>query len=392
MKSFKEFLKEAQDKPGSATIFEEYIVMAWNKLLVDSNAEEIFDAPFDDDAHQKFASTAFTIAKKTLRASGSNSKMIHSGADKAAVTKVYSDEGCKGPCATPKADIRTADSRLRLSLKENIASQLLSGGKTDAMPVFKVAEANYANESASVKRIESIFSDMLERITPPKSAKDYIETKYMSTKEKGGGYRKGKLPGMLDAANDPALRASMPKDVNDFLDKVLFVDTSMKKGLTEELNKLFTSDPIFKQHFTYEAASGAGKFTSIEPVANGFLVFESKTGKSELEMFESYSDKAIVSLSKKLKMRLRWKHGSKVVLAGDIGKKVLKEDHHANMLLEDVNECLNESIVDVFNNVKSWLKRFITRIAKLVSHLLKKGMNALYTFFDISLETVDVSW
>ena len=373
-------------RPGNATIFEEYIVDAWNQLLdarkpPRQKPKEVFlNTEFSSPAHQKYAPTAFKIARKTLSETRSSSKMIHSGSDSASISTIYTKYG--GVDKTPKADIRTEDNKFRLSLKENKASQLISGGKTDAIPVFKIAEEKYGKTDEAMQKIEEVFGDVLKKIDPPKSAKDFIATKYMT------GLRKGKL-GILDAAKDVELRKSFPKEVNDFLDEVTFVDDKIKNDLNKKINDMFNESMEFKQHFTFEAASGSGKFSGISPVANSFLLFSSTNGRSAVQTFEDYNSKPIVDLANKMKLRFRWKHGSKAVFAADIpaSKDLFEQQTFESFLAEE----LNEGIVDVFRNIKSWLKRFIGKIIAFVKKLAEKGLEFVFKFFGVELESVSVS-
>jgi hypothetical protein len=375
-------------KAGNATIFEEYIVDAWNQLLKNKNTEEKFiNRKFSSEEHQKFASTAFKIAKKTLVETKSKSKMIHSGSDSVSISSDYKKYG--GVDNTPKADIRTQDNKFRMSLKENKASQLLSGGKTDAIPVFKIAQKAYGETDKAMDKIESVFTEILERIVPPKSAKEFIDTKHMT------GTKAGKL-GILDAAKNEKLRKTFPKEVNDFLDQVTFVDVKMKNDLNNKINDRFNDSVEFKKHFTYEAASGAGKFSELEPVANSFLIFSSSDGSSLTQVFKDQNSKPIIDLSNKMKLRFRWKHGSKAVFAADIpaSKELMNNEFiHEEQTFENLlAEELNEGIVDVFRNIKSWLKRFVAKVISFVKKLAKKGLEHVFKFFGIELQSVSVSW
>lgn len=389
IQSFRNFLLEAKT-PGNATVFEEYIVEAWNILLQNPKATPAFESSeFSDPAHQKFAPIAFKIASTALKQTGSRSKMIHSGADIVSISREFMEYG--GVDKTPKADIRTEDNKYRLSLKENKASQLISGGKTDAFPVFKIAEDNFSKTSDGLRAIEDVFTQILDRIEPPKSAKGLIDTKYMTTKG-----RDDKLPGIMDVAKDPELRKQMPADVNQFLDKVTFVDDKFKNGLTDELNKLFNTNQIFKQFFTYEAASGEVKFVEIPPVSNSFLIFSSKNGAAKVKTFDSHDSKEIVTLSRKVKFRFRWKHGSKVVLALDIPKEVLEDmdlqySSYSEMLNEEFEQSnlLNEGIGDFFSRAKEWLKGFAKRVVNYIKKLAALGMKYVYSFFNVEMVGVD---
>lgn len=387
MITFREYITE--NKAGSATVFEQYIVEAWNTLLADKEAQDRFTSKeFAGDDHQKYANIAFKIARQMRQTLGTDAKMIHSGSDVVAISKEYIAYG--GVDKTPKADIRTADNKFRLSLKENKSAQLLSGGKTDAYPVFKIAENNYGQTSQAQVKIERIFNDILERIVPPKNAGDYIDVKHMT------GTKDGKV-GMLDAFKDKKVYNRLPKEVQEFLNKIMLVDTQMKQGLTGELNKMFNEDNMFKQYFVYEAASGAGKFVDKTAVANSFLVFSSADGKSVVEVFENEKSPVIVDLSKNLSFRLRWKHGSKVVLAGDIkAKKLYEGNTYQKFLQEEISSFMNnnmiqEGIMDFFHAVTNWLRGFIKKVIMKIRELLKKGLNAVYDFFEISIEDVVVS-
>ena len=375
-------------KAGNATIFEEYVVDAWNQLLDNKNVKEIFiNTKFSSAEHQEFAPTAFKIARETQSTTKSTSKMIHSGSDSASISSDYKEYG--GVDNTPKADIRTEDNKFRMSMKENKASQLISGGKTDAIPVFKIAQKAYGETDDAMTKIETVFTDVLERIVPPKSAKDLIDTKHMT------GSRKGKL-GILDAAKDKQLRKKFPKEVNDFLDQVTFVDKKIKNDLNLKINNMFNNSLEFKKHFTYEAASGAGKFAEVEPVANSFLIFSSSNGSSVTQTFTGADSKPIIDLANKMKVRFRWKHGSKAVFAADIpaSKKLMNNEFiHEEQTFENLlAEELNEGIVDVFRNVTSWLKRFVAKVIGFVKELAKKGLEYVFNFFGIELQSVTASW
>jgi len=378
----------ASPKPGNATVFEEYVIDAWNQLLNDAKAEEKFtNTNFSSAEHQEFAPTAFKIARATQSTTKSTSKMIKMGKGNA-LSSDYTGAG--GVDDTSKADIRTEDNKFRLSMKENKASQLLSGGKTDAIPVFKIAQKEYGETDDAMTKIETVFTDVLERIVPPKSAKDLIDTKHMT------GSRKGKL-GILDAAKDKRLRKKFPKEVNDFLDQVTFVDKKIKNDLNLKINNMFNNSLEFKKHFTYEAASGAGKFAEVEPVANSFLIFSSSNGSSVTQTFTGADSKPIVDLANKMKVRFRWKHGSKAVFAADIpaSKELMNNEEfiHEQQTFENLlAEELNEGIVDVFRNVTSWLKRFVAKVVGFVKKLAKKGLEHVFKFFGIELQSVTASW
>jgi hypothetical protein len=355
--------------------------------LDNKNVKEIFiNTKFSSAEHQEFAPTAFKIARETQSTTKSTSKMIHSGSDSASISSDYKEYG--GVDNTPKADIRTEDNKFRMSMKENKASQLISGGKTDAIPVFKIAQKAYGETDDAMTKIESVFTDVLERIVPPKSAKDLIDTKHMT------GSRKGKL-GILVAAKDEQLRKKFPKEVNDFLDQVTFVDKKIKNDLNLKINNMFNNSLEFKKHFTYEAASGAGKFAEVEPVANSFLIFSSSNGSSVTQTFTGADSKPIIDLANKMKVRFRWKHGSKAVFAADIpaSKKLMNNEFiHEEQTFENLlAEELNEGIVDVFRNVTSWLKRFVAKVIGFVKKLAKKGLEYVFKFFGIELESVSVS-
>jgi len=285
-KKFGHFLKEQEEmlmeskkskKPGTATLFEKYIVNAWNNL-VDDNTEVAFTDPeFSDKKHQAYAPAAYKIAadmRKTLKVS-KTTKMVHSGSDTVRTSKEYIGFG--GPAITnkPKADIRTSDNKYRLSMKKDGRSQLISGRKTDTFPVFKLAEMSYANTDDAVLRFGSAIDDIMSKIEVPKSIKETnINTKHMSTTK--SDVEKG-LVGIMDATKNIK---EYPKDVQNFLNQIMFVDSKMKTKLTDVIGDVFNTSSVFKKHFVYEAASGAGKFADKQAIANGFLVFnKSKVDK-----------------------------------------------------------------------------------------------------------------
>ena len=97
-----------------------------------------------------------------------------------------------------------------------------------------------------------------------------------------------------------------------------------------------------------------------------------------------------------MKLRFRWKHGSKAVFAADIpaSKKLMNNEFiHEEQTFENLlAEELNEGIVDVFRNVTSWLKRFVAKVIGFVKELAKKGLEYVFNFFGIELQSVTASW
>lgn len=395
-----------QDVPGSSTIFEYYVVTAWNAIL--EKRERYLDksgtvktgvrfpagSGYNTTQHNTYALPAFMIANELLTETKSKQRLIRSEGDDYPITDLYRQWG--GVNRTPKTDVYTADKKYRWSMKINTGSVLMSGGHSDVFPTFKIAESEWRKKSEAqiVLRLGKALDSVLTNIKPPPEAAQYIDVK-----RKTGG--KGGRPGFGDAALSPALRKKFPPAVNKFLDEILFRDADIKGKLNDELQQMFNDASRFREHFVYEAASGAGKFGKLAPVAvaNEFMKW-SLDGLVVREPFpEGATSPVIKKLAGQVAFRLRWKHGTKIRLAVDIFKdhrEIRPPVTYQDLLERHLRTYpLTEGLMDwskaQWSSFSSWVTTFVAAVLAEVKRLVSKGLDAVYQFFGMELDIVELT-
>lgn len=393
-----------QTAPGSSVMFEDYVATAWNAILekrerylgasgVPKSGVQFPQASgFNTSQHNTYALPAFMIAAKLLSETKSKQQLISIGNDRdAPITDLYRQWG--GVNRTPKTDVYTADKKYRWSMKDNIGSVLMSGGHSDVFPTFKIAESEWRKKSEAqiVLRLGKAIDAVLTNIKPPPEAAQYIDVKH-KTRGKGG------RPGFGEAATNPALRKTFPPAVNKFLDEILFQDAAIKGKLNAELQQMFNDAPSFREHFVYEAASGAGKFGTRAPwaSANEFMKF-SKEGRVVRAPFpEGATSPVIKKLAGQVAFRLRWKHGTKIRLAVDIFEETRPPATYQECLERHLHtHPLTEGLLDwskaQWSSFSSWVTTFVAAVLAEVKRLVSKGLDAVYQFFGMELAGVELT-
>lgn len=397
MQSFKEFLTESQGSPGSSTVFEQYIVDALNTLSVNPKAPAKFTSPElkDDMAHGVYASIAFAIAKDVQRAFPKHTTFIHAGHLRPTISAQYREYG--GTDKTSKSDILSSDHKYALSLKESGGSALFSGSQGDTRAMFKFALDAYRATGAvpHINTLERIIEQSMSEITPPKGIdiSKYVDIKHAT------GTHDGK-PGFLDAAQNPRLLSKMPPGIQKFLKKLSLRDEDIKGKIATQLTTAMNADSTFRQLFVYECASGSGKFGSSKSLgaANAFLVWDKRRGLGRIEPFPSYKAHVIQAYAEGVRFRLRWKHGSKVRMSGDVSKQLTQFESarpqtYTQMLHEEFSALvLTEGVFDTlstwWSSFTAWLQRFVHRVVDVLKHLATLGWNALIDFFELDIDSV----
>ena len=430
MKSYRETIRSLMEETFNksllveanlATTFEEYITNVWNATLGKKVPTTGPIPGFEGEENQKWATNVYKIVAEMRKVMKTKAQMVHSGSDSAEISDFYRSHG--GVDNTPKADIRTSDNKYRLSLKEAGGSQLMSGKKSDTLPVFKAAEKNF-NEKSNVpeelnndiKKWATELADFMDILKFKDMENIFLNDKAEDTYNKNKGEfevvgKGGKVKKSLEInnkffthlgeivllANTQKLRKFLSPEFNEFLDDVLAKDKVMKNVMSQRFSEFFSNNPQFLQLFVYEAASGKDKFTGIDPVSNSFLVF-SVGGDVVLKKFENHETDVITDLASKVKIRFRWKHGTGVALAVDLTKEGEGDEQHTenfySFLDEQVeefnNNLINEGINDFFSKIGSFIKNLATNIYNKLKSLVERGIEYIYKFFGLDVEDVEV--
>jgi len=177
-----------------------------------------------------------------------------SGKGSNSVSKEWSKWGGKN--ATPKTDIMSG--KKRVSLKKIGGSQVMSAKKEEGIATFNAASMTMGKDS-------------------PSDAKKIVDFMQKSTLDLSGSGYKGTVTDLeKDLEN---AKPSQMKKLKPFQDELKSV---RKNGavLTKQMVSLFNSNPTYKKHFVFEAATGQVKFgdKSISR-ADVMVEFDDKRGK-----------------------------------------------------------------------------------------------------------------
>lgn len=177
-----------------------------------------------------------------------------SGKGGGSISKEWSKWGGKN--ATPKTDIMSG--KKRVSLKKVGGSQVMSAKKEEGIATFNAASMTMGKDA-------------------PNDARKIVDFMQKSTLDlSGSGYRGTVTDLEKDLEN---ASPSQMKKLKPFQDELKSV---RKNGavLTKQMVSLFNSNPTFKKHFVFEAATGQVKFgdKSISR-ADTMVEFDDKKGK-----------------------------------------------------------------------------------------------------------------
>ena len=217
----------------------------WNRI----KKKGYWDDDFNRNASIKLAKSFNANGLRKLEQTGS-------GKGGGTVSKVWKEWGAKN--ATPKTDLKSG--KKYVSLKKIGGSQVMSAKKEEGIATFKAASMTMGKKA-------------------PNEAKKIVEFMQKNTLDlSGSGYRGSveKLEKDLESSkgNPQAMKKLKP-----FQDEL---KTVRKNGqvLTKDMVSLFQSNPTFKKHFVFEAATGSIKFGDKSPSrANIMVEFDPDKGK-----------------------------------------------------------------------------------------------------------------
>ena len=391
--SFIKYLTEVQSSAGSSTVFEQYIVEAYNALSAE-NTEDTDDfkkfpsiGQFDSKEHNKYAEIAYAIARGLPKNIGT---LEHSGSKKADITQFWTDN--KGTDGTPKCDCRTINGKVRFSIKNANGYVIATPqpGELNATFYSAMDKMKDPKSIAATKKFASTIISKISKIKPDKDSEIAPEILKYATE-------------ILKIAKDPeALKAYSKKD-REFFEKCLLRDTELKNELTKQLSGFFHNNPDFAYGFVEEAITGRYKFgsPSIVATANYMLLFDDKDIKHCVKV-EKLTKAVIAEHAKTVKFRFRWRHGTNTAAAID-GQSTIKPMNaertktFAGIISEETNrfykkiESLNEasSLTDIMTKVYSAIRSMTINIISAIKKFAELGMSYLMSFFNITLDEND---
>ena len=160
----------------------------------------------------------------------------------------------KGRNKTPKTDL--IGGKKRISLKKYGGSQLLSAGKEEAISTVEAAMKMYSANPSGKKKINKLLNT--------------LEKKMITLSEKGTVSSIDKLE------NKKKLSAKDKERIGELAEGRKF---AQEIGI--EMEKLFNSEPLMKDYFCWEAASGQTKFKPSPTGISNVIVTFRDTGSIE---------------------------------------------------------------------------------------------------------------
>lgn len=443
IKTFKQYITEAPSSI-SAEGWERAIVIAFNGGW--DRAPEKYG--LSKAEYQRVAPTAIKIATSIKKQTGSTlrDQMLHFGTG--AGEKIQMVNWWKGK-NTPKTDCYTP-SGVRVSLKKQGGSQLMSGFREETLSTFEAAKIYLETQGDAAS---GQAQELLDYILPTISrrlyagqfnidsiaqvADDIEEYTRLSPEQKkflavGGLKSKNDIRNFIK--DTITFKSGQVKTLTDVEKKKLFAKAQELVGLRQEFRDIspkiadwFEGNPTFKLWFTYEAASGHMKFLPTPKAsANWIVEFDPVLGTNNninrLEARGSSSSRIIPSaymeeLAVKTSFRIGFKTGSGsaergvtagALRTGELFKmsgptKVENTQPSQSTLVEYADamwehiaqqELLHEDIAsslkDIFSKVKDAITRWVNLIIKKLQEIAAQGLTALMNFLNLEPEYVEV--
>jgi hypothetical protein len=270
--------KKSSTKGPSGAQWESLITYAWNgedKMeLTDKKAVDTFW----NTNHSDVAKVIATNLRPKLK--DKKADMIQFGTGGG--TKISLSKEWKGSNKTPKTDMYVGTTRI--SLKKAGGSQVMSAKRDEALSTFEAAIAYVGKKNS-------------------KKVKELIKT-----------LQEGMSETIKITSDVGKIKKKTEKDLHGTDHTVLKFDkfhTTAKKTVREFF--MAKENEIFKEFFTYEAASGETKFgLGSTPVANYMITFDAIGGDVEVEHIgeNSKPSASIIKLSQKVTFDVNFKSSS----------------------------------------------------------------------------------
>lgn len=388
-----EVLGMVQNKDGvKAEDYEKLIVYWYNeKIKPKINVDKLLELSGLKQDSKKY--TLFTngdneygkLGKQIAENIDKIGKMRHIGKSKYVPSSFW--KGYKGTDRTPKTDI-LAEKNIRISVKKDGGSQLMSAKKDESYATFMAAADKFKKSGDYEKQIEELFGKFSN--TPIK-----LDVKYPKIKNITQELNKILSKNWTIKDYDDEEVEKIKEQLNNTTISDVFTQTIDSKKFTEKMNQLFQNNNEFKKYLVREAMTGEKKFEGgmNDPIANRLLVFNDK---GEVKLNE-ISDALIDTYSDKIKISSRWKsweHIASIVIRAESSSKVIDESIDDNMILESFFGDIKDIILDyakkggdIIRGIYNFIIEKVQKLWKMFIEYLKKGTdNLLHLIEDVDLE------
>lgn len=403
IQTFSTFCRLQEANTDRATHFETYIKDTLNAV----NGKATMKGRGVPQAERKAVEQIAQTMVKTLK-----SKHIHTatftqtGGSRGTLSDLYLAQGATD--ATSKCDIRSTDNRFRFSVKNAGGAALASGSQADQRAAFYWVLNAHPNPTTNYSKIgEQILHAVdtyMATIPPPAGIEKVIDVKHMTTV--------GAKPGVLDAATTPSAKWSA--EIKDWLKLIAQRDRDMKEKIGEQLQTALASDADFRRFYTFECATGQGKFGDIDlegpATANYMLTFD-YDGRARVDAVDGPDAPIIQTYAKHMKFRFRWKHGAKTRVSLDLTKSFFQQElgvrveqstprtvsdfwlrESRDLARRMLTEGLGDTVLDRWAQFTNWFTTTIQKLTATVTRALSAGLDAVMEFFELVPDDISVSW
>ena len=362
------------------------------------------------DVPTRAGAKALAIADTVLQSLNSKgihtAEFVHMGGTKGPLSDFYTAQGATD--GTSKADIRSTDNRFRFSLKNSGGAALASGSQAEQRAAFYWTLSAHPNPTNSYHKIGEEILGLVEKymadIPLPKGIEKVINVKRMTSPP--GFFSGRRKPGVLDAMANPKTQWST--DIKAWLKEIEQRDYAMKETIGKQLEVTLASDSSFRRFYTFECATGQGKFGDTHltgPSTANYMLLFAYDGRARVDVADNPDAPIIQTYAKNMKFRFRWKHGAKTRVSLDLTKKFFRQElpeHHTASefwLYESRNFARQLLTENLWNDVQSlrarftnWLTATIQKFKAAVVRALSVGLNAVLEFFGLSVDTIETTW
>jgi hypothetical protein len=279
--------------------------------------------------------------------------MKHYGSGTVDLTKEWEQyfletTGKKAPATTktPKTDMYIGDQRI--SLKKAGGSQLMSGGKAEALATLAFT---YKSMPSSVKTAEFDSAwKKLEKDVSDKFTKIFV----------------GKHKSTTDIKRD--IKAGVKNEITEAVAETMANHTELQNSIRNIFKSLEA-----RREFVRESMTGRNKFSTELAIATHILVFNPDTGKASYKVID---DKLITQYASSLQLQINFKKGGSSStpysnLRGTLSDKITEAVDEE----EFTKELLQENLM---GKVGSFVRGFLRRVLKKVWGKLKSLFSSSY--------------
>lgn len=358
--------KAGAGNPGGAE-WEGIIVAAYNMKTQNTDLNNAIKLGEISKWDNKKLSPWLPVGKKIVDNAfkRSSAKMTHYGSGSGTIkdewNKIFIDmtgRGAPASTKTPKTDMYIG--KQHISLKKKGGSQLMSGGKAEALATVTFAYNNMPTK-LKTRSVNKVLNEL----------KSDIEKEFTKVKLPAG-----KGIGAIRKDIQGGTRSQFLKKMKTILTKS---DKAHDK-MTSAIRQL-TEIPEFKNNMVKEAMTGKNKFSDNLSVATHLLVFNENGNAKYTKIDDSYIKQ--VGMKTKFNINFKKSSGSAFTsLRGAVSEDTIIENILTESFMDTETEFLTEGIISSITNfISRWVSKFIDKI----SNLIAKGLKYLQQIFGISL-------